>query len=128
MDSAILVNQKIEEGANLIRALDSEHYPVSAAFWFLDPDDKKWKLVIASPNYDTDGPRSVYLVIQRHVSAVSEDGLALTDIAATSPNNKLIKLLRVALGTPPNAISGIWLRGNTINNTYIEAVYVYRLA
>lgn len=128
MDPTVLVNQKIEEGANLIRALDSRHYPVSAAFWLFDPDDNRWKLVIASPNYDTNGPRSVYRVIQKYVSAVSEDDLALTDITVTSPKNQIVRLLRPVLRTAPDAISGIWFKRNTINNTYIEAAYIYRLA
>lgn len=128
MDPTILVRQKIDQGANLLRSLDRHSFPVSAAFWFFDSEDKRWKLIIASRNYDTEGPRSVYEVIQSYVSAVSEDGLALTDIAATSPSNKLIRLLKVVLSTPSDAISGTYMRGNTINNTFIEAVYVYRLA
>lgn len=126
MDPIILVKQKIDEGAELIRTLDSNNFPVTSALWYFDTDDKKWKLVIASPTYDTQGPRSVYETIQRYVPAVSLDGLALTDIAATSPSNKLLVLLRQVFSAP-NGISNLSLRGNTINNTYIEAVHIYRL-
>lgn len=126
MDPTILVKQKIEEGATLIKALDFQNFSVTSALWFFDSDDKKWKLVIATPNYDTEGPRSVYEFIQSFVPAVNHEGLALTDIAATSPTNKLINILKEVFSAP-SGISNISLRGNTINNTYIEAVHIYRL-
>lgn len=126
MDPTILVRQKIDQGAELIRTLDSRNFPVTSALWFFDPDDKKWKLIIATPNYDIQGPRSVYEFIQNFVPAVNPEGISLTDITATSPSNKLITILRQVFSAP-SGISNISLRGNTINNTYIEAVHIYRL-
>lgn len=130
MDTTILVKEKIDEGAALVRNLDSNSFPVSAAFWFLDPEDRKWKLVMASATYDAQGQKNIYDSLQNYgVPAVNNaGGLALTDIAAVSPRHDLVRLMKTAISTAPTAVAGINFTGNTINNTYVEAAYIYRLA
>ncbi|KKR71947.1 MAG: hypothetical protein UU81_C0003G0010 [Microgenomates group bacterium GW2011_GWC1_41_8] len=128
MDTKILVDNYIREGKDLISNLDQGKFPVNAALWFYDPDDGRWKLVIATPKYDEEGPLKVYSTIQNYLPHREENHLSLTDIAATSPNNKLISLLRKAITTKKDAISDIVFKENTIDNTFIESAYIYRIA
>lgn len=128
MDSTILVDSYIKEGKELISNLDANRFPVDAALWFYDSDDKKWKLVIATSKYDEEGPLKVYTILQKYLPQTKENHLSLSDIAATSPRNKLISLLRRAFTTSKNALSDISFKENTIGNTFIEAAHIYRIA
>lgn len=128
MDRTILVDKDIKAGRDLLKSLDAKAFPVDAALWFFDSDVKKWKFIIASPKYDKEGPLRVYEDIQKYITSRIGKDIALTDIAATSPNNKLISLLKKVVTTPRNAINAISFTDNVIDNTFIEGVYIYRLA
>lgn len=128
MDKNILVDTDIKTGKELLKSLDANAFPVVAALWFFDPDNKRWKYIIASPKYDQEGPLKMYEYLQSYIPSNVEKRISLSDIAATSPNNKLIQLLKKAITTRPDAISGISFTDNVIDNSFIEGVYIYRLA
>lgn len=129
MDTNTLVNNYILQGRRLISSLDAENYPVTACFWYYFSEPRSWRLIIASPRVDQGGALPVYQFIQTLLPQTLEnqEGFSLKDITVIGPTNPLILLLRTAIQTPPNAIAGINFSGNTINNTFIEGAYIYRL-
>ncbi len=127
MGQTVLVEKEIEEGKRLIEALDKANFQVEAAMWFYLTDSDQWRLFIASPFAEKNGPKNAYSFIQSVMSKLSEPlGITLKDISVLSPKHHLISLLRVALRTGPG-ISGVRFTRNVINNTLIEDAYIYRI-
>lgn len=122
----ILSNEMISAGKALTEQLDKE-LEVSASLWIYEPDSNTWRLVIASPRVKNYGPKMLYKKIQSVISTMPEDKkISLKDIALVDKDNRLILLLRKAVRTE-KAISGIRFSRNTINGSFIEDAYIYRL-
>lgn len=118
----------IDEGAALLRRLDSDGLGITAALWFyLEPSDT-WRFIIASPEVQSQGPKHVYGRIQKTIGSDTGTRIGLRDIAVVPPNDSLIKLLSLAIKTGPNDTSGIRFDRNTINGQFIQDAYIYRLA
>lgn len=128
MDKTALVKEDMQEGKKLIEALDKADFQVEAAIWFYLTDSGEWRLLIASPLVEKEGPKKAYSLIQRVLSkSLPPLGISLKDISVVSPKHHLISLLRIAIGSTGPGISDIRLTRNVINNTLIEDAYIYRI-
>jgi hypothetical protein len=126
VDKASLVTELIEDGKRLIEALDAAKFDVRAALWFYFSDANEWRLIIASPFVDNSGPMKAFEVIQKEIGKISPTlGIRLRNIVVVSPQDRLIKLMKIAIGTGPG-ISGIRFTQNVINNVLIEDAFIYR--
>ncbi len=122
-----LSREMISAGAELIRLLDEAHFKASASLWFYELDANAWRLIIASPNVELDGPKKAYKQIQSVIAKMPEgqSKIELKDITVVDSKDSLILLLRrfvKAEGT-----HGIRLLNNMINGSLIEDAYIYRL-
>ena len=127
MVSPALVEDKIKDGETLLRELDDNGVEVKAAFWFYMPEPDEWRLKIAMPLVDSQGPRAAYVRIQEAIFETTEKlALALSEISVVSPKDQLVKLLKPVIRTG-RGISGIRFSRNTINGTFIEDAYIYRI-
>jgi hypothetical protein len=90
-------------------------------------DSEEWRLIIASPIVDKDGPKKAYEQVQSQLQEFNgRYNLSLRNIALVSPDDKLIKALRSVVKTG-KAISHIRFTKNVINGVFIEDSYIYRL-
>ena len=127
MDKTALVEKYIEDGKKLITGLDEKGFRLDAALWFYLTDSDEWRLLLASPFVEKEGPRKSYNVIQSVLEGLSPpSAISLKDISIVSPNYNLIQLLKIAIRTGPG-ISDIRFTRNVINNTLIEDAYIYRI-
>ena len=126
MVRATLVKDWIELGRRLTEALDRANFEVVASFWFYDQESDEWRLIIASPIVDDEGPLEAYRTIQRVLGELDYGELSLNDISVVSPTHDLVSLLRIAFHTG-NGISGIRFTRNRINDQFIEDAYIYRV-
>lgn len=133
MDKELVVrelvsDQMIEAGKTLIERLDESNSDVRAAFWMFFPDEKRWKLIIASQLVKYDGPRQFYKrVVEANKKADElESVISLNDVSVTGTSDALVNLLSGAISTG-NEISGIRFSRNAINGTFIEDSYIYRI-
>ena len=127
MDKTVLVERDIQEGKDLIEALDETEFKVDASLWFYSSDSDEWRLLIASPFVEENGPRKSYGFIRSVLTQPSPpSGISLKNVSVLSPNNQLIQLLKTAISTGPG-IAGIRFTRNVINNTLIEDAYIYRI-
>ena len=129
MVTGTFTNEMQQEGADLTRKLDGAGLNVRAALWLFDPDAHLWRLLFGIDEVDRMGPRSVYKKVR---SAILTDPtmsgkLDLRDVAVESPNNRLFQLLRSAINTGPG-VSGIRFARNSINGTFIDDAFIYRLS
>ena len=126
MDRKILV-EDLNDGKRLVEALDAANFEVKAALWFYLTDADEWRLIIASPYEEKNGPKKAYSFIQRELGKLSPPiKISLKDISVLGPNHKLINLLRGAITTGLK-ISDIRFTRNVINNVLIEDAYIYRM-
>ena len=118
----------IRGGAALVEGLDKAGRRVSAAFWFYYPDANAWRLLLASPDVASKGPREFYLAVQNVLSTIQRADLsiALDDIAVVPSDSQLVGLLRGMISTGPG-ISQIRFSKNVIDGTFIDDVLIYRL-
>jgi hypothetical protein len=118
----------IEAGKRLIERLDESDSEVQAAFWMFFPDEKCWKLIIASESVEHDGPRQFYKrVVEANKKAnESELVVSLHDVSVTDTSDTFVNLLRTAISAG-DEISGIRFSRNAINGTFIEDSYIYRI-
>ena len=139
MDKTELVNEQVIAGAKLIEALDESNFNVASAMWFYLSDNNEWRLIIASPYVDKNGPMKSYELIQdkldeikNHITVVTmlqgdiNSFISLQNISVVSPNDDLIKLVRTAIKTKHN-IGYIRFTKNVINNILIEDALIYRM-
>jgi hypothetical protein len=127
MDKTVLVDKTIKEGEKLIEVLDNTQFDVRAAMWFYSTENDEWRFIVASPFVDLNGPKKTYEFIQKELKNLPEDfGIPLKSITVLSPQNELIRLIRIAIRTN-KGISGIRFTKNVINSVFVEDVYIYRI-
>jgi hypothetical protein len=126
MVTAALVDNLIEDGKLLVQALDETGIDVQAALWFYDSDSEDWRLLIASHTLQAQGPLGAYATIQTALDAIPHQSLALSGVRVISPDDPLIKALRMAIRTGPG-IAGIRFSRNVIDHVFIEDAYIYRV-
>lgn len=127
MAKEILVSEYIDEAINLISELDNSGFVINSALWYYFEEAEEWRLIIATSIVDKDGPLQTYKVINKFIKDKNIFiHTPLRKLTVISPNDPLIKLLRMAIKTGPT-ISKIRFQNNFINNVQIEDALIYRL-
>ncbi len=94
MDKATLVRSDQDIGGRVILALSHSKIPVTLVDWDYVPGLDEWQLVIATPWYDTKGPREAFSKV---VSALQNEGIyreaPLRRIFVKSPEDPAVKAL-----------------------------------
>jgi len=104
MYKTVLVEKLIEDGAKLLKRLDDQKVPVSAAVWFYDPERSAWQLVIVTPVAGSPGPLEAYMQIQSAMTGV-DLSFSLSDIIPMNPQSRKFKEFKRALeGVAPGAL------------------------
>ena len=127
MAEATLVDADIEAGRELVRALDAEGFPVTAAAWIHFPDDDEWRLVIRTPEASKD----LLAALGKVQQAMEARGdlrrrLHLPRVKLVPPNDRLLEAMGRTIQVP--GISTIRWERNMVNGMYIGDAVVYRLA
>lgn len=121
-----MVNKDIEDGKELIKALDKSDFELTGALWFYFSDAQDWLMLLVSPLVEKAGPSSCYRKVQSVIEHMPRDfGLSLSRISVVSPTDSLIRLLRKAIHV--EGISRVRFKRNTINGVFIEDALIYRL-
>lgn len=124
-----LTPDMIKSGAMLLTALDKLNVLVKGAFWLLLPDQRVWRLVIASPEARVLGPKAVYRKIRTALGKlpVGISAVGTKDISVVDEKTPLFLLLHSAISKGPG-VDGIRFSRNVIDGHLIEDAYIYRLA
>jgi hypothetical protein len=124
-----LTGSMIEAGAELTKKLDESGLPVTTALWLFVPEMNEWRLIFASPEVGTKGPREVYEKVQAAINQLGEKAatVPLPVIGLLDTNADLVRLLRAGIHTGPG-VSRIRFSKNVINGHFIEDALIYRAA
>ena len=122
-----LTDSMMKTGAKLIERLDAKNSEVKSAFWLYFSEEKTWKLMVASPLVDKEGPRVYYKrIVDANTQATTEEEIvSLNDIGVINTNHQIVQLLKFMIATG-DGTSGIRFSRNTINGVFIEDTYIYR--
>ena len=125
MLKTVLVKELIDEGARLLQELDRRDYPVQAAFWLYLPESDYWRLVMASPLVDQQGPIGAYRDLREALVVTNPSALSLQDISVLSPNGQDYQaLLASAVGV---GVFGFGAACGQLPRVVFEDSYIYRL-
>jgi len=82
MKLAFITERAFVQGWDLLVALEAEGFPVKAAFWSRVGEGEEWRLFIASPIVDEQGPLKAYQMIQSVFPNIkSSNGLTVFKLA-----------------------------------------------
>ena len=131
MAAATLVDQDIRDGEALVRKLDRDRFPVTAAFWYRDTEDEKWRLIIESAVVGAHGPLEAYRRLGKSMKRIKKAGRNGFDLDSfrvqlVAVKEMLPSLLRRAVKTG-HGIAGIRFAGNVIGGNLVGDAYIYRL-
>jgi hypothetical protein len=124
-----LTSAMVEAGAELASKLDEMGVATTAALWLFEPELNEWRLVFASSEVATRGPREIYEKIRLAIGQLKEKATAvpLSAVVLMDANADLIRLLRVALKTD-GGINRIRFSKNVINGHFIDDALIYRIS
>jgi hypothetical protein len=124
MAKGVLVDEDIDAGERLVRALNAGRMSVSAAFWLYSSESGFWYLHIASPLVDREGPRVAYAQVQKAIAGTDGvSGIALDDIKVVGNRDRTASALRAAIkrGVEPRTR----MANNVVDGVFIDGAIVY---
>ncbi|MGO9337787.1 MAG: hypothetical protein ACLPY1_09790 [Terracidiphilus sp.] len=126
MGTATLVNYDIENGQQVIDALDQAGKAPNVALWAKLPDYENWRLVLASDRLDQSSPFVGYSEINE---AIDKAGIPMhrqPTILLRPMDNPFIQELR-GLFSAAGDTRGMRLGGQRFGDKYLEDAFVYRI-
>lgn len=126
MAPATLVNFDIENGDDVIKALDGAGKAPKVALWAKLPDYENWRLVLASDRLDQESPTSGYSEINEVLRKARIPSSKQPAILLRPMDNPMIRALRGLFGQTADT-RGMRLGGQTFGDKYLEDAFVYRI-
>src|SRR5437667_3457882 len=107
---------------------DAVDFGFVATFWLYAVEPNRWRLMLASPLVDREGPIKAYARIQatlvKRPDAVP--GLSVRNITVLSPKDPLVKKLRTVIRVGKGK-RGMRFSSARVRDTFVEDSYIYRL-
>jgi len=127
MAEAVLVNDDIQAGSELVQILDEARFPVTGAAWIYFPDAEEWRLVIRTPKA-AQNLQEAYLDVARAMDAKGDlrTRLNLARVKLVPPKDRMLEALGTVIRAP--GLGSIRFSRNVINGIYIDDALIYRLA
>jgi hypothetical protein len=126
VDTSALVSYDIENGKEVIRALDEDGKAPNVALWAKLPDYEDWRLVIASDNLDQSSSLSGYEEINAAMKKAGISYRKRPTIYLRPMDKPFIKALRHIFAKAADTY-GMRLGGQTFGDQYLEDAFVYRI-
>jgi hypothetical protein len=123
-----LVTEDIADGERAVKALDDEQAGVRSAFWLYDRDAAEYRLILALPTVDREGPETGYKLVQR-AFVKHRIPLPLRRVVVVGVNEPLPRGVHRAVGSISDAGAESMrarLGRRVINGITIDDAYVYR--
>ena len=126
MDTATLVNFDIENGKEVIDALDRDGKTPNVALWAKIPDYEDWRLVIASDQLDQTSSLSGYTEINESLKRAGFPFRRKPTISLLPMDKPFIQALRKAFASAGDTY-GMRIGGQMFGDQYLEDAFVYRI-
>ena len=126
MDTSTLVSYDIENGKEVIDALDKDGKTPNVALWAKLPDYEGWRLVIASDRLDQSSSPSGYEAINESMRKAGISYRKRPAISWRPMDKPFIQALRSVFGSAKDTY-GMRLGGQKFGDQYLEDAFVYRI-
>jgi hypothetical protein len=126
MAPATLVDFDIENGNEVVKALDRDGKAPSVALWAKLPDYEGWRLILASEHLDQISPRSGYSQINEAIDRAGIPSHRQPAVFLRPMTNPMIQALRRIFSSSADTY-GMRLGGQTFGDKYLEDAFVYRI-
>ena len=127
MGATTLVSPDIQKGEAVVRALDEAGLEVRAASWLRLAEAPDWRLVLAMPLVDKEGPRAGYGAIRKTLARPpGRVEVPLGMISVIGLKDPLYRLLRRLVKTARKAIADIRVSDNIVDGVLVQDAYIYR--
>lgn len=124
MDQALLVEQQIDDGQELIDLLHRDGFDVSAAAWVKPSEADRWLLYLVSKDVDERGLSSAYRAIHPVLGKLPAPWLSLGDLKLVGLSNPIATdILEINRKYPGR--SSTRTRRPQLGGMYIDEAYVY---
>lgn len=100
-------------------------FRIKAAFWLYYGESEEWRLVIATPLVDEEGPLDTYTRLQPILFEIQPADLYLQNISVTSSSDPLARAFRKVIIPRSNPYAR--LPRSAWGGTYVEGAYLYRV-
>jgi hypothetical protein len=123
MDQALLVEQHIDDGQELIDLLIKDGFDVSAAAWVKPSEEDRYLLYLVSKEVDARGLSAAYRAIHPVLGNLHDPWVSLADMRLVGPTNPigadLMELNRKYPGRSPTRTRRPQLGGMSIDEAYV---------
>jgi len=127
LGATILVSPDIQLGEAVVRALDEAGLEVRAASWLRLAEAPSWRLVLAMPLVDQEGPRAGYKALHKALAKQPAPlALPLGQISVVGLKDPLYRVLRRLVKTARRAIAAIRVTDNVVDGVLVREAYIYR--
>lgn len=126
MDTVALVENQIDEGRLLLDRLDESGFVVRAACWVKPFDEDRWRLCIATPAYDNEGPLGAYRRLNSVIRTLGDGWLTSFSISLVGADHPIVPYCLDVLRRYPHRMP-IGAPRPLPSNFSMEEVYVYPL-
>ncbi|MBE2257033.1 MAG: hypothetical protein IAE65_12630 [Ignavibacteria bacterium] len=94
-NTLVMINKRIESGNKLLNEFKKDNISIKDAFWILDDDSNKWRLIISSPLVNKIGPLKFQKLISKYIEENPElENLIFYNISVYTPTDEIIKNFR----------------------------------
>jgi hypothetical protein len=123
MDQALLVEQQIDDGEELIDLLIGDGFDVSAAAWVKPSEEDRWLLYLGSKEVDNRGLSAAYRAVHPVLGRLHSSWISLGDLKLISPTNPVaadvMEINRKYPGRSPTRTRRPHLGGTSIDEAYV---------
>ena len=130
-----LTAEMITVGKEMSFRLREKGFELVCSLWLYNEESNRWRLVLASPVVDREGPRKAYSIVDEILQEHWDMGVWLRDISAVSPSDPLVQALRARgrsidlpplnNGPTPRADVGRRYTRSLLGNIFVEDAYIY---
>ena len=131
MDKVVLVgrsltNEMMEAGSVFVQEIERSSLHLHAALWIQQTPDDFWKFILAFPEVRLDGPRYVYKQLRAISKRISPEvyKIGVEIISVVEERDRLIQIFKGVIKVHGG---GIRFSRNSLNGTYIEDAYIYKM-
>jgi hypothetical protein len=123
---APLTPEMVEQGAELVRALEKEGVTIRAAFWFLNIETGAWRLFIGTPDVTRIGWGELYGIARPLWKKLADHPAFYLDEVGIPPETESVFTLLSGLLTTGPDFPGRRFTNTGANGRPIDDVYVYK--
>lgn len=124
MGPELLVDNRIEEGRQLLAELTRSGFDVSVAFWAKMAEENLWLLYIGSTSVEPSRIGDAYRALYACLSKIPDPVLSLSEVQLLQANDPIAKDAIAARDRQPGRLP-VRVQGKRLGNLLIEDAYIY---